>query len=212
MVIVQCFHIPFTILDTNECQLPSGHSMKHQCHEPSTCVNTIGSYECVCPRLDGSRSPGEVRGDDFWQQIERQDRSPWELSFNSTGLSSCPGSASTHDCCPVFPHSTSGRACRAAFRCPTDSCRSGHDCAHNARCERTASPMDHPNYVCKCPEGLMGNGRACRAGIDTKPQPKVKFDGVTPTEETIKNNFYCGCNKPIIDACAGFPPCTGEFR
>jgi hypothetical protein len=57
----------------------------------------------------------------------------------------------------------------------------------------------------------MGNGKACRPGIDPKPEPKVMFDGVTPTETTIKNNFYCGCNKPIIDACSGFPPCKGTL-
>jgi hypothetical protein len=57
----------------------------------------------------------------------------------------------------------------------------------------------------------MGNGHACRPGIDAKPEPKVMFDGVTPTDETLKHNYYCGCTTPVIDACAGFPPCKGTL-
>jgi hypothetical protein len=56
--------------------------------------------------------------------------------------------------------------------------------------------------------GLMGNGHACQKG-DVKPKPMVKYDGVTPTEETLKHNYYCGCTKPEVDACAGFSPCQG---
>jgi len=58
----------------------------------------------------------------------------------------------------------------------------------------------------------MGNGRNCRPGVDASPKPMVRFDGVTPTEETVKNNYYCGCTKPQVDACEGFPPCAGNHE
>jgi hypothetical protein len=58
----------------------------------------------------------------------------------------------------------------------------------------------------------MGNGRKCRPGIDPKPVPKVMFDGKTPTEETIKNNYYCDCTRPVVDACTGFPPCKEKHE
>jgi hypothetical protein len=58
----------------------------------------------------------------------------------------------------------------------------------------------------------MGNGKTCRPGIDAPPEPKVMFDGVTPTALTVKNNFYCGCTKPKVDACSGFPPCQGKHE
>ena len=56
----------------------------------------------------------------------------------------------------------------------------------------------------------MGNGHKCRKGIDKDPMPKVMFDGVTPTDETRREGLYCGCTKPIVDPCAGFPKCQGE--
>jgi hypothetical protein len=224
-VMTQCFHVPFTILDTNECTLPRGHAMRHQCHAPAICVNTIGSYECVCPRLDASNPiPRSMTADEsFWQSLNVPERNPWELSFNTTSRTSCPSSASTYDCCPHFVHiqDTGVGSCRASFRCPVDPCASSssfsshgqqqqHDCALSATCVRESSPVDQPNYHCQCPAGLMGNGHACKSG-DATPTPKVMFDGVTPTEETVRNNMYCDCTKPVVDACSGFPPCPGKY-
>ena len=201
----QCFHVPFTILDTNECILSANHPMRHKCQSPSVCVNTIGSYECLCPKI-GQDFDGTV-DDAFWKALAEEERSTWELSFRSASKTSCPSSASTHDCCPAKPFSAEGMKCRQRFRCPTDPCKKS-DCAPNAECVRAKSASEIPNYTCQCPDGLMGNGHACQPK-DAKPQPKVMFDGVTPTELTVKNNFYCGCTKPIVDACSGFPPCKG---
>ena len=51
-------------------------------------------------------------------------------------------------------------------------------------------------------------------GVDVKPEPKVRYDGVTPTEETrrkLEGGLICGCSLPVVDACSGFPKCPGEF-
>lgn len=215
----QCFHVPFTVLDTNECTLPESHPLRHQCQAPSICVNTIGSYECLCPKLDNTNeqeelSKGATPKDSFWQDFasSQATRTPWELSFNSTSRTSCPSHGSTRDCCPAKAHSSEGKDCRKRFRCPVDPCGSNqNDCAPTANCVRAVSPQALPNHKCDCPKGLMGNGKICRPGIDATPDPKVTFDGVTPTELTIKNNYYCGCTKPTVDACSGFPPCKGTF-
>ena len=205
----QCFHVPFTILDTNECNLPTKHPMRHACPYPSVCVNTIGSYECLCPKEGAGATIPSTADDTFWEKISKETRSPWELSFASSGETSCPSMASTHGCCPAST-STEGHQCRKKFHCPVDPC-SKSNCASNAECVRADSPMDRPDYSCVCPQGLMGSGRACQPK-DPKPEPKLMYDGVTPTEKTLKNGFYCGCTEPIIDACSGFPPCKGKHE
>jgi hypothetical protein len=214
----QCFHIPFTILDTNECTLPLKHPMRHQCPSPSLCVNTQGSYECLCPRLgeagaSAAASIPTTADETFWKEIDGESRSPWELSFASPSKSSCPSAASTHDCCPA-KYTAEGIKCRKNFHCPIDPCKDKdvYDCAPNAECVRAESTMEIPDHKCQCPDGLMGNGKACRPGVDLKPEPKVMFDGITPTELTVKNNYYCGCTKPMVDACSGFPPCKGKHE
>lgn len=233
-VISQCFQLPFTIRDTNECTLPQGHEMRHRCQEPSICVNTIGSYECLCPRLDNSLPPNvfvqedsrshtysiDVAGDSevaFFEGLTLEHRSAWELAIRSPRSATCPSQPSTRGCCPEMAHGRDGQDCRQQFQCPLDPCSEStviaasgnHSCAHNARCVRRGDPLEDPNHSCDCPDGLLGNGRTCRL-TDAKPAPKVTFEG-KPTEETIRNN-YCGCTKPTVDACAGFPPCTNKHE
>ena len=90
----------------------------------------------------------------------------------------------------------------------TNLTSSSSPCASSATCARTDNPLAHPAYTCTCPKGTIGHGKKCRPGMDPTPQPKVGFDGVTPTSETMQHmKHYCGCTKPTIDPCVGSPPC-----
>ncbi len=43
----ECRTIEYWVEDINECELNT-----HKCHETTSCVNTIGSYECKCVQSD----------------------------------------------------------------------------------------------------------------------------------------------------------------
>ena len=231
--ITQCFEVPFTILDVNECILEENDPWRHVCPTGSICVNTPGSYECVCPLLSGeigvsfdddatTDNGSGATTDSFWKSINTQSRSPWEVSYPSSQRSSCPEKPSTYQCCNADGHSVEGIHCRSMFHCPTDPCskQQQHNCSSEAKCQRMQNPLDVPGYLCVCPEGTWGNGRECSSasgsGGEKKKQkimlPKVKFDGVTPTEETrslLNKGLICGCQRPVVDVCSGFE-CHGE--
>ncbi|KAL7539216.1 hypothetical protein ACHAXR_009110 [Thalassiosira sp. AJA248-18] len=237
-VVTQCFEVPFTILDVNECTVPRTNSMAHRCHPPSVCVNTLGSYECICPSESSDsvinnspvNTPDFVALPNFWRQLSSESAaSQWEVSLGSSSESSCPSSPSTHGCCDEDGHSKEGQYCRSSFRCPVDPCAAPKQksataavaaaCASNAICQRSASPLAHPNYACQCPPNLMGNGHPCSNNNNMKNRkmiaPKVKYDGVTPTEETrraLDAGLICGCVEPTVDACEGFPKCPGKHE
>lgn len=184
----QCWEVLFTITDTDECLLYRGHAMAHKCQWPAFCLNTIGSYECECPIIDSSL-----------------DTSLWNYAL-ADGRSTCSGKKSTQDCCTFDAQLDSG--CRSKFRCPHDPCDESHgrhNCDEMAVCQRNEMPQSDPNYDCHCPEGMIGSGRKC-ALSDIKPEPKVREDGITPTNQTLAMN-YCSCTVPIIDPCDGYDEC-----
>lgn len=211
-IVTQCFIVPFTILDIDECDLPFGNPLRHKCVDPAICINTQGGYECICPfeKVNGSDQYPKMANDSFWKLLATDEinRSSWDVSLAMH--STCPSKPSTHGCCGDTAHDSDGALCRSGFRCPVDPCQSDNTCDDLASCKRAETPIDVPLYQCICPKKLLGNGHQCRKGVDLLPEPTLKFDGVTPTDETIKNNMYCSCTKPIINPCAGFPKCEGK--
>ena len=179
---MSCFEVPFVIEDTDECTLPNGHAMRHNCDASAKCVNNAGSYECEC-----------TGGASF----------SWNLSLKS---STCSMVESTADCC-----APGDDACRSNFFCPVDPClASQNDCdgRAGATCEATIlGDGTPPTYQCECPDKKIGSGHTCGTS-DARPAPKVGFDG-QPTTDTIEAN-YCSCTNPTIDPCTGFPKCPGK--
>ncbi|EJK45231.1 hypothetical protein THAOC_36159, partial [Thalassiosira oceanica] len=188
-VVSQCYEVPFTISDVDEWELRM----------------------CLPVRIAPNISDDSA--DAYLEQINKESRNAWELS---TSKGPCPSKASTFSCCDEDGQSVEGRQCRSQFSCPSDPCSAETPaCDSSAVCRRTASPLARPNHICECPEGSLGNGKSCPRSSRKRLEPKVKYDGATPTEETrraLEAGAICGCNKPTVDVCDGFPKCPGKHE
>jgi len=213
----QCFVVPMEILDTDECTLPPSHEWYHKCHSSSAvCINTIGSYECLCPLLNPEHQSiimekfqtnfknniiGATQQHDWDDFISHPfgNRSLWEINLpissdsKTTTANKCHGEASTKFCCDSDAHSVQGRICRSTFICPIDPCSSSSSPSCDAKlatCTRSIHPWDTPNFICTCPEGYIGNGHTC-------PPSTTSGD---------EDHYYlCGCKPIQVDLCAHVP-------
>jgi hypothetical protein len=213
----RCFIVPMEILDTNECTLPPSHEWYHQCSPSAICVNTIGSYDCLCPLLDPqhqatlmnllTNTSTQAQG---WNEVQYgPKRSLWEKNLPSSSSSSsssktnkCHGEGSTKFCCESNAHSVEGKLCRSTFLCPLDPCGdstttssfssstpSSSPCDTLATCKRSTHPWDSPNYSCTCPEGTIGNGHKCPSSSSSLSSSASKY-------------YLCGCQPIQIYPCA----------
>jgi len=207
-LVTECWEVPFVIHDVNECELPRGHEMAHQCHQPSSiCVNAVGTYHCQCAHI--------IANDN-----DNTNNNAWNVAMGIVlpdgSTSSCAGRNTTEGCCNRDAFADGH--CRANFRCPVDPC--AHDntntrsmsmsnCDALASCTRDAIP---PGYTCHCPPNTIGTGHKCSSSSSNKNEqnkevlrvPKIRTDG-TPTQETLRqmvNHQICGCQTPILDPCS----------
>jgi len=183
----------YVVEDVDECSFSRDHPWHHKCGRGSICVNTIGSYECICPQ-------------------ETIGYSAMEVAF-----SSCSGVSSTEHCC-----NDTGKdkdECKSMFRCTNDLCLG--KCSKNAICVRKNDTMlsnlddlgktkRSLQYECRCPKEpkrLIGSGYLCNS---QQPIPMVDRNGNLQGDLSEKD--YCGCHDPRIDFCIGHScDSTSEF-
>jgi len=213
-LVTECWEVPFVIHDVNECELPRGHEMTHQCHPPSICVNAVGTYHCQCTQIitdDTIPADTDTNNNNAWNVAMGivVSSSPDGHGVSSTTISSCAGRNTTEGCC--HRDAFADGHCRANFRCPVDPCTAADDTAAASNCDALASCTRDavpPGYTCHCPPNTIGTGHTCSSTNNSKAaaavQPKIRADG-TPTPQTLRqmaNHQICGCQTPILDPCS----------
>jgi hypothetical protein len=148
-----CYMVPFHITDVDECATDPWHKLAHKCHVSAKCVNTHGSYECVCPDgsfgVTGSGSHGGSESHMFGATTQQP--------------GACGGQLTTEECCAIdgCEKHECGSNCKKAFRCTDDHCL-GNSCSKDAVCiPNPAAGMKA--YTCQCNDDFEGDGHQCTA-------------------------------------------------
>ncbi|XP_072017956.1 uncharacterized protein [Amphiura filiformis] len=158
--------------DINECL-----TGQHDCHQRANCVNTEGSYQCVCQegyagdgkvcvRLDGRQCSDRP----CFPLVECTDRelrdilrSPNWRSLSIIKLFQCG-------------------ACPQGYEGDGEVCRNINECQRGIdNCHRYANCIDNPgSFTCECSNGYAGDGRTC-----------IRLDGRSCADRPCFPNVVC---------------------
>jgi hypothetical protein len=201
------------VTDVDECA-----KGQHVCSENANCVNTVGSYECVCK--EGFEGNGFKCHDLDECKLGTHNCSSKANCTNTMGSfrcqciegyegdgvtcvdideclrnvhncdehASCTNTEGSYECTCDPGYQGNGFHCKAI-----DSCEEGtHDCHEYAECIRTGSgPAD---YVCKCRRGFHGDGRRC-TDINECENPDMFSCPLNAHCENTVGSYRCTCDK-----------------
>lgn len=165
-----CYQLKYTVHDVDECtntDLSHGAAWVSQCDASATCVNSIGSYNCVC------------EGDYF--------------GTRNAGQGKCSGLLTTEDCCGdditckadfvCHTDHCSGHKCAADAKCIPGTAPNEYACECNEDYVGDGLTCEYINYCKggdKCPRACECVSHADQNGYTCPPKPG--FIDYTPPE------------------------------
>jgi len=137
-------YTPTTKRDVNECYLGTD-----RCHYNARCINTIGSYQCVC-------NPGYT-GNGY--RCKAVDENECKMGTHQCDeYAQCVNTIGSYTCNCVEGYEGDGYKCQPE---KVDECATG---AHN--CSRYADCIDkYWGFKCRCQSGYDGDGVTCTAKV-----------------------------------------------
>jgi alpha-tubulin suppressor-like RCC1 family protein len=161
--------VPLSV-DVNEC---SGGSAS--CAQKAVCVNTLGSYQCVCP--PGYDGDGTSRCSDIDECSSGVDR----CHVNAQ----CSNTDGSYECSCLPGYFGNGKMCVVDDKCVLGT----HDCDSNAQCHTTGPGT----YTCQCNAGYWGDGTIC----DDLDECAMRLDNCGENADCVNTpgSFECQCKE-----------------
>ncbi|XP_020600954.1 uncharacterized protein LOC110040108 isoform X2 [Orbicella faveolata] len=160
-----CFNFTcFTDLD--EC-----NTNTHNCDVNADCVNTVGSYSCMCKA--GYTGDGQTCND-----VDECSTSSHSCDVNAV----CNNTPASHNCTCKAGYSGDGNTCSDVDECSTNS----HGCDVDAVCSNTRG-----SHTCACKAGYSGDGRTC-SDVNECSDPLSVCD-VNARCQNTQGSYRCSC-------------------
>ncbi|CAG5110171.1 Oidioi.mRNA.OKI2018_I69.chr2.g4598.t1.cds [Oikopleura dioica] len=198
--------------DVNEC-----YKGTDNCHYNARCVNTVGSFQCICkngyqgngvnctPKDVNECANGSHNCDTYAQCVNTVGSYACTCNngYNGNGYTCKPNEVNEcatgqHNChvnayCTDLPNNYGQYKCTCnnGYQDDVDECALGtHNCASNASCTNTQT-----GFNCTCPSGWTGDGITCYAPMQTCGDYNPCVGGATCQDTS--NGPQCMCGKGL---------------
>ncbi len=159
------------VTDIDECEQKLDH-----CSENADCINTIGSYECICK--------SGFEGDGY----KCHDVDECKLGTHTcSAKANCTNTIGSYKCTCIDGYEGDGETCTDIDEC----LRNTHKCSEHATCINLEG-----GYDCECDKGYVGNGYRCEP-IDSCEQGTHDCHEFATCTKT-PDGFQCKCKRGYV--------------